>query len=260
MRQIKGISVRYYKTYADEYIESNNQNCKLQDNYKWFRQNIEYRLISFIIYGLACAFGCFYSRLILHITIRNRKILHSYKNTGYFLYGNHTQPIGDVFIPSQLVFPKRMYTVASTANLGIPVIGKLLPLMGALPIPESYQDMKKFLNAIKYHIADQKCIVIYPEAHVWPYCCFLRPFPITSFQFPVSTKSPAFCMTTTYQKRRIGKKPKITVYIDGPFCPDKSLKQKEQQKRLCSEIYNCMTNRSRHSTYEYIQYRKEPEQ
>jgi 1-acyl-sn-glycerol-3-phosphate acyltransferase len=152
-----------------------------------------------------------------------------------------------------------MYAVASTANLGIPVIGKLLPLMGALPIPESLQEMKKFIAAIQYRIKENKCVVIYPEAHVWPFCNFVRPFPITSLQFPVSTKSPSFCMTTTYQKRRMGKKPKITVYIDGPFWPDHSLKEKEQQKKLCREIYDCMVKLSSNSTYEYIQYEKEPE-
>lgn len=259
MRQIKDVSFRYYKTYSDEFIESNNQNFKLQDNYLWVHKNIVYRLLSIIIYGFTCIFGYIYNRLILHMTVRNRRILHSYKNIGYFLYGNHTQAIGDVFSPSQIVFPKRMYAVASTANLGIPVIGRLLPMMGALPIPETLHGMKEFINAIMYRINENNCIVIYPEAHVWPFCNFLRPFPITSFLFPVLTKSPAYCMTTTYQKRRIGKKPKITIYIDGPFWPDNSLNQKKQQIKLCKEIYNCMEKRSKYSTYEYLHYEKEPE-
>lgn len=255
---MKQVSVRYYKTYSDEYVESSNQDYKLPVNYIWVHKNIVYRLFSFIIYGFACVFGCI-SRLILHISVKNRRILYSCRSTGYFLYGNHTQPVGDVFVPSQIVFPKRMYAIAGTANLGIPVIGKLLPLMGALPVPETLQGLKKFISAVNYRINENKCVVIYPEAHVWPFCSFLRPFPITSFRFPVITKKPSFCMTTTYQKRKVGKKPKITVYIDGPFWPDASLKQKEQQKKLCSQIYDCMVKRSRNSTYEYIQYKKEPE-
>ena len=69
----------------------------------------------------------------------------------------------------------------------------------------------------------KKCVVIYPEAHVWKYYTKIRPYPSTSFKFPVHCNVPAFCMTTTYYKRKLGKKPGIVVYIDGPFMLDNNL-------------------------------------
>lgn len=184
-------------------------------------------------------------------------MLLPYQQHGYFLFGNHTQPIGDVFLPAIVCAPKRIYTIANPANLGIPVIGKLLPMLGALPIPNTTHGLRKFNLAVQQKIEEKHCVVIYPEAHVWPYCTWIRPFPASSFRFPVNCAVPAFCTTVTYQKKGTRKKPAVTVYVDGPFWPNQTLHPKEQQKQLQEQIYCCMQRRSQNSTYSYIQYEKE---
>lgn len=130
-------------------------------------------------------------------------------------------------------------------------------MLGILPIPDTKRKMVEFLKAVKNRINENKCVVIYPEAHVWPYYTKIRPFPVTSFKFPIENDAPVFCMTTTYYKRKFGSKPGINVYIDGPFFTDKKLTKKENQNKLCVDIYNKMVERSKESTYEYIEYRKE---
>lgn len=64
-------------------------------------------------------------------------VLRQCAKSGCFLYGNHTQPVGDAFIPVRALAPKRSYVVVSPANLGIRVLGPLLPMLGALLIPNS---------------------------------------------------------------------------------------------------------------------------
>lgn len=253
---MKKNKIYYYKSYEDDLIESKNQNCKLKENYKWVHDNIWYRLFSNIVYFIAYIFGFFYCKFVLHVKVKNSKILKKYKKQGYFLYGNHTQPIGDVFIPAY-VCKKRIYTVVSQANLGVTGIGPMLPMLGALPIPDSIKDTKKLLDAIIKRIEQKKCVIIYPEAHVWPYYTKIRPFYESSFKFPTLCNAPAFSMTTTYYKRKIGKRPGIIVYIDGPFILDDELNKKENEEKICQEIYKCMQNRSKNSTYEYIKYKGE---
>ena len=53
------------------------------------------------------------------------------------------------------------------------------------------------------------------------------------------------------------KKPKIVIYIDGPFYPDKTLDLKAQQEDLRNRIYNCMLERSKNNSFEMIKYIKE---
>ncbi len=249
--------IRYYKTFADDFVESKNQAFHLPEGYVWIQKGRLARAISLLLFGVAWLFGQIYCRFVLHATIENRRVLRGYRKQGYFLYGNHTQPIGDVFQPARVTGGKRTYVVASPANLGIPVLGRLLPGMGALPIPDSMHNMRRFWDAVRQRYRGNHCVVIYPEAHVWPYCTQIRPFSATAFRFPIEEDAPCFCMTTTYQKRQWGTKPKITVYVDGPFFPDKTVKRKQRQQKLCDAVFDCMQQRSKSSTYAYIRYEKE---
>ncbi len=247
----------YYQDYTDDFVESARQDQKLPEDYCWIHKNLFYRLVSAILYLAALIFAVIYDNFVLHIHVKNRKVLRKARKTGGFLYGNHTQPMGDVFGPVLYSFPSRINAIASVSNLGIPVIGKLLPMLGALPQPESMGQMKRFMESIQYYVEKKRCIVIYPEAHVWPWCTFIRPFPATAFRFPVLYNVPVFCMTTTYQQRKHGKKPKIVAYIDGPFFAEPGKNKKEQQIRLHDRVYACMEARSRMSACEYVRYQKE---
>ena len=156
-------NIYYYKTYNDDFVKSKNQDYKLPDDYKWIKNNIWYKLCSNVLYFIAYTFSFFYCTLFLHVKVKNRKVLKKYKKQGYFLYGNHTQAIGDVFIPTRVCKTKRIYTIASSANIGVAGIGKFLPMLGILPIPDNISKMKELLKAVKQRIVQKKCVVIYPE-------------------------------------------------------------------------------------------------
>ena len=244
----------YYKSYEDDLVTSKNQNLKLKENYKWIHHNLFYNILSYLIYYIFLVVAILYTKLFLHVKIKNKKALKGYK--GYYVYGNHTQELGDVLSPLLYTFPTRPYAVCSPANLGIPLLGKILPLLGALPIPDSISKLKIFKDAISQRIHMGKCVVIYPEAHLWPYYTNIREFPNTSFHFPVDDNAIIFCATTTYAKRKLGRKPKITIYIDGPFGVDEKLSRKENINMLHDKVYDIMLERSASSNYKYIDYKK----
>lgn len=246
--------IRYYNSYTDDFEQSANEDFALPDNYKWVRTDFLSRLLSAIIYSLAVIFSTVYCRCFLHMRVKGRKNLKGVKG-GFFIYGNHTQPVGDVFIPALCVFPKRIYTVVSTANYGIRVIGKILVFLGALPTTDSLRGIKELNRAIEYRIEHGHPIVIYPEAHVWEYYTDIRPFPDTSFKFPVKLNRPAFAMTVTYKKSRLFKKPIMEVFLDGPFYPSGD-KAKERAVSLHHQVFTAMKQRSKNSNYEYIEYKK----
>ncbi len=240
-----------YKDFNDDFFDDGKTH-ELPKDYKWIKTDLISKVKSALVYSLAVLFGLVYCRLFLHIRIKNAKVLRSCK-TGFFLYGNHTQPVGDVFIPALCCFPKRIYTVVSPANFDIPVIGKILFPLGALPIPNSIKGMKDYYAAIAHRIEEKHPIIIYPEAHVWPYYTDIRPFSSVSFKYPEKYHVPAFVMTTTYQKRKIGKKPKMTVYINGPFSGSGS-HAKEKAEDLRNTVFDCMHENSKQSHYAYMQY------
>ena len=246
----------YFNSYDDDVIKSSNQDYKLKDNYKWVHSNIIYIFFSYIVYYFVLLFSLIYTKLFLHVKIKNKKILK--KQKGYFLYCNHTQVLGDVLDPFIITFPKHPFIICSPSNLGIKVIGKILPISGALPIPSKIHDLNRFKEAVK-HYNKRKPIIIYPEAHLWPWYTKIREFNYSPFHFPVENNSKVFVATTTYKKRKYMKKPAITIYIDGPFEVNNNLSKKENIKKIHDEVYNIMVNRSKLSNYEYIKYIKKDE-
>lgn len=246
--------VNYYKSYDEDFVKSANQNYALNSNFKWYHKNPFYHFGSFLCHIIFIIIANIYSRLFLHVHIHNRELLK--KEKGYFLFANHTQMIGDILNPVLMTVPVHPYFVCSPANLGIPVLGKILPLAGALPIPDSLSKLKELKNAINLYINKGKCIVIYPEAHLWPYCTFIRPHSKSAFHFPYENHAKSFVATTTYRKG-IFEKPIIDIYIDGPYMADYTLDKKEAINKLHNEIYNIMSERSKLNTYEFITYKKE---
>ena len=245
--------IYFYQSYQDDIIENKKQNYQLKDNYQWLHFNLFYRLFAKLLYFGDLIFAFFYTKFFLHITVKNKKKLK--KEKSYFLYCNHTQMLGDVFNPFLICFPHHPYLICSSSNLGIPFLGKLLPMAGALPIPNNIHDMIKFKEAINYRINSHP-IIIYPEAHLWPYATFIRDFSDVSFHYPVENNQKVYVATTTYTKSKFFKKPKITIYIDGPFQADDKLTKKENMQMLHDKVYKTMVKRSKLNNYEYITYKK----
>ena len=176
------------------------------------------------------------------------------------IYANHTNPFHDVFGPA-LAADRRIFTVISPVNLKIPGIGKFLPMIGGLPLGKTPEEKKAFNDAVDKRLKQKKVLVIYPEAHVWPYTTKIRKFPAgdRSFKYAVRNNLPIFTMTTTYHKRKNNKKgdlPRMDVYVDGPFWPDKNKTEDENRAMLSKKAYDSMVKYSKNNTYEYFEYRK----
>lgn len=120
--------------------------------------------------------------------------------------------------------------------------------------------MRNFRDAIRTRITQGNFVMIYPEAHIWPFYTGIRDFPATSMKYPVELDAPSFAMTTTYRKRRFGKKPRTVTYLDGPFYPDPTLPPKARAQALRDQIYDAMVKRSKESDCEYIRYIKKEEE
>lgn len=197
-----------------------------------------------------------YTKAAFHHRIIGNEVLKEYRDKAYFIYGNHTQDICDALIPSMLCLRKSVYVIVHPNNVSMPVLGRITPSLGAIPLPDGKEAYKNFLSAIEARVSEGCAVTIYPEAHIWPYYTGIRPFKDVSFTYPVKLGVPVFCFTNTYQKRRFGKKPKIVTYVDGPFFADERLTVRERKTDLRNRVYDCMCERAKNSTVEMIKYIK----
>ena len=248
---------QFYQHFTDDFVTSAQQNYQLPPDYHWLPERFYQKLWAKIVFVGVRLFAVVYCKFCLHIRFQNRHVLKSFRHQGFVIYGNHTQPQGDAFTPMILLGWQGLNFICSPANLGMPILGKLVPYGGGLPIPNDIKHFGAFQQAIATILQRQHALMIYPEAHVWPYYTQIRPFPLAAFHYPIANHCASFCLTTTYQASRWHRKPKIAVYVDGPFLPDAQLTPKTRQKQLAAAVHQKMEQRSSASTYEWIHYRKE---
>lgn len=239
----------------DDFSPIRKTPIKIDGNFKYVNNNFFWKLCAFVVYRIIIyPFAYLFSKIKFHIKIVNKKVIKPYKHQNYFLYGNHTQVPGDAFFPNMISYPKRNYFIVNAENVSTKGTKNFMMMLGALPLPDTLPATRNFLKAIDIRCKQNSVITIYPEAHIWPYYTDIRPFTSASFKFPIRYNAPTFAFTTTYVKRKYSKKPKIILYVDGPFFKNETLDEKEQVEDLRNQVYNAMKQRAKSSTYEYIKY------
>ena len=136
----------------------------------------------------------------------------------------------------------------------------IVQMLGAIPLANTIEGTRQFLAAMHRRLERGQAVMIYPEAHIWPYYTGIRPFPDDAFSYPIRLGAPVYCFTNTYEKRRRGKKPRIVTYVDGPFLPDPALHGAAQRRDLRDRVYATMCERARNSNIEVIRYVRKEQQ
>ncbi len=259
--------VFYYASEEDDPIKTDEQEQKIEvglpEGYEFIPKNPFVRMYSSILYHGFKLFGQYYERGYWKAKIYGREKLKKARGKGYLIYANHTNPFHDVFGPA-IAANRRIFTIISPVNLLVPGIGKILPLIGGMPLGKTKEEKAAFHTAIDKRLKQKNVVVIYPEAHVWPFYTGIKKFPAGDRSFVYATRNnlPIFTMTTTYHKRKNKKRgdlPRMDIYIDGPFWPDASKTEDENRAKLAKEAYDSLVKNSKHSTYDYIKYIKKSE-
>lgn len=247
----------YYKDKLnDEFSKVKIKPITIDENYKYIHKNPLWNICSIMLQNvLSIPIKVLYAKIKFKIKFIGKEKLKSYKKEGYFLYANHTQTFADTFIPSLAIYPKRNFLIVNPENISIKPFGKIIEMLGAIPVPGNKTAMKNFLEIIEKRINKKSTITIYPEAHIWPYYTKIRPFKAVSFKYPIELEKPVFCITNTYQSYgKKNNKIKMVSYIDGPFFPNKELEKNKQKQELRDRVYKQMVERSKNSNIEKIKY------
>lgn len=256
--KIKHETITYRDELNDEFAFDSITPRKIGKDYVYVYKSLFKKFTRFFWYRLV-AFPPAKIYLVLsqhHKIVNKHLIARNARKTGCFIYGNHTHNMNDALIPTMVSFPKSVHVIVHPNNISMPVLGRITPSLGAIPLPDDRESTKNFMDCIDYRIKENKCLCIYPEAHIWPYYTKIRPFTSLSFRYPVQYNVPSFCFVNTYQKRRFSKMPKVVTYVEGPFWPDTNLSPKEQREDLRNRIYETMCRLAEHSNVELIKYVK----
>ena len=255
----KNKTIYYSDELNDDFASLGIKKKPLGDDFEYIHKNILWNTCSFVIYRMIAQPLVFVFVKVAHRQrFKNRKVLKTARKTGAFIYANHTNMLLDAFVPNIVKLRKRGYILVGPDTTSIPGLKNIVEMVGAIPLGQTLSENKEMLECINHRIAKNKgFITIYPEAHIWPYYTGIRDFKAGSFSYPCYTDTPVFAMTNCYQKKLIGKHPKVITFVDGPFYPDKNLPMKERKEKLRKQCYDTMVKRAKeNSTYSYIVYEK----
>lgn len=254
---MKNKVVYYNDEENDDFAGTNINTSVVDESYKYVsKSHIWNTVANALYYFVAAPISWVYTKVKFGTKIKNKRVIRKNKG-GYFLYSNHTLMAGDAFHPNIIGLNKKTYIVVGPDTVSIKGLQNVVKMLGAVPLPSTYGAAKNYLEAIKILYEKGGAIAIYPEAHIWPYCSFIRPFKKGSCRYPVELNAPSYIAVTTYQKRRFSSRPKVTIYIDGPYYIDTTLPKVEAEEKLRLVLQEEMKKiMKKYNTYEYVKYIK----
>lgn len=244
----------------DDFAKNGLDKTHIPADFPFAETDVFHRISEFLLYRVVATPIVFLiSKLGFGLRVKNRRALRGLGGTGFYLYGNHTQGMMDAYIPTLAVFPRHAHIVVGSQAVSNPALRFLVCRLGGIPTPSTICGMRSFANALSLRIKEKRVVTVYPEAHIWPWYTGIRPFPDTSFTYPVKDGVPAVAFVTTYRRRRIFSNlpPCLTVTLSEPFYPDASLEAPEARKKLCGNVYDFMCREAaRCDNYAYYSYIK----
>lgn len=163
--------VYYHDPLHDDFAPTNGRIHPKQINadFPYEHKGPLWNALAFIVYRLIMTpFLFLYCKLVFGLRIENRRAMRGLPG-GCFLYGNHTNTLADAFIPTLLAFPRRASIVTAADTVSIPCLRNIVQMLGAIPLADTIDGTRQFLAALHRRLERRQPIMIYPEAHIWPY-------------------------------------------------------------------------------------------
>lgn len=246
--------------WSDEINDDFDKIClprpSVPSNYKYCRTNPINNFFSGILYYVIAKplVGLF---LILEgIKYKNRQALNKTKGKGAFIFSNHVS-FSDV-IKFQPFSRKRVNILGYSDTLSMPIVRNICRSLGYLPLPfvDNLDNIKKLEEAFDFYINKKKQhVLIYPEAHIWPYYTKIRNFKFSSFIYPAKCKAPVIPAVTIWKESKFFHRPKQTIIFGNPIFPLEQYSDLENRDYLYSRCLEEMKKISEsYKQFEYIEY------
>lgn len=177
------------------------------------------------------------------LKVRGRKNLRKVRKKGYVSVSNHVHLL-DCAMNAVAMFPRKVVFTAMESNFKIPVAGGILKLMGGIPVPSDFTELKFFMSEISRLLkACKRNVHIYAEGHLINYYAGIRELNRGAFRIACQNQTPIIPMVTSWRERKglhklaFTKKPCATITIGEPIYPDDCLLRKEMELDLANRVF-----------------------
>ncbi len=173
-------------------------------------------MILFVLYG---------------VKVQGRKNIALLDHEGGISIMNHIHNM-DSSMAAIALSPQEVTFVSTPANFRLPVIGKILKLLGVIPTPDTLSSAKYFIRTIQHELKQNKIVHFFPEGFLLKNFQGLREFKYGAFYFAIKENKAILPMAIRQEKSRKGKqrwligKPRYFILIGEPLYPNPNLSSK----------------------------------
>lgn len=218
--------------------------CPVDEHYRFVNRNVFFRLGSnLVFYLIALPVLSIGSRLAFGLKIIGKRNLRYIKG-GAVTVTNHVHVLDSPMVACTL-FPRKPLFASLQSNFEIPVVRRLVRILGGVPIPESPKALGAFMEAMRAQLKKGRIVHFYPEASLWPWHDELRPFKNGAFHLAVKSGVPVVPMVFTYRKpgwlmSKLRKKPLLTLRIGEPEYPAQSGSERSRMMEMRQAVEDSM--------------------
>ncbi|HPE94730.1 MAG TPA: lysophospholipid acyltransferase family protein [Bacillota bacterium] len=185
-----------------------------------------------------------YNFTFLGMKIKGRRNVIKLHGKGAVIVCNHVHPMDCTVIDCAIPL-KRIYYTTLEANFRIPLIRHIIRALGGVPIPKSPHRLKEMMDQMNALLKRGKCVCMYPEGVLVPYCEYLRKFHDGAFRLSAESGAPLVPAVVTFRKpgwprSLFRKRPCLTLNILEPLVPDEDVCMRERTQKLREECFERM--------------------
>lgn len=184
-----------------------------------------YRAASAIFYQVVFFLALIFNTLFYRLQIIGRNNLHLEKA---LLVSNHSMYLDPATI-AQALFPRRTHYTVLEETFSIPILGGMIRLLGAFPLPKG-NTMKLLLGPMKKALDETGFIHFFPEGKLYPNNTSIKEFKEGVCFFSIRYKIPVVPLTIIVRRKRKKKSgnyllpPKVRIVIGKPVYPEAYMK------------------------------------
>lgn len=199
-----------------------------------------YYLIGIPVFYLFCTF-------YLGLRIKGKKNLKKAKGKGVVSVSNHVHLL-DCAMNALVLWPRRVQFTVLHESFNMPVAGKMLKFLGAVPTPQNVAEARVFKHEINTLLKDGKTVHVYAEAHLINYYAGIRELNKGAFKIACDSQVPIIPIVISWRKRRglyklcFTSKPCATITVGEPIYPNLQLFSKEMYKDMEDRTVKAMKN------------------
>ncbi|MBO4615478.1 MAG: 1-acyl-sn-glycerol-3-phosphate acyltransferase [Bacteroidales bacterium] len=228
-------------------IRGKNKDIKFDETYTYLDKSFKFNILNAFMYFVAWFVAFPLNRIRFGLKIEGRDKIR--KNRKLFANGvmtvcNHVHRWDMICVLQAMRYRKAWIPMYSQPFNGKD--GFVMKAVGGIAIPDNYNGLRKFEQALNELRSKNQWIHIFPESCSWNFYAPLRPFKTGAFNMAYRYSLPVIPMIISFRPRTGWRKlfgkgePLLTIHVGDPIIPDLSKNRKEESARMCDLAHKTM--------------------